>query len=65
MSLFCMWMLAGMVSTILVIYVFRRNTTTIPVRELYFAAIMPWLGPLVAWLLIADIIARSTGKSKS
>lgn len=52
------WYAIGLVSSLIAIYVFRRNGTTTRKGELYMAVIGPLFGPIVTAMLLADFLRR-------
>jgi len=53
-TLLLIWIIIGTISSLLAIYVFRRDGTTDIKGELYLATLGPWFGPVITILLIID-----------
>ena len=56
------WLGIGLVSSLASVYVFRRNSKSIAVRDLYLAVIGSFLGPIVLAMLIIDFLKTSKGE---
>lgn len=55
MTFILIWLAVGLISTFFGIRLFRHDLKDIPTRELYQAAIGPFLGPVILILLLIDI----------
>lgn len=54
------WYIIGFFSSLMAIFVFRRNGTTGKKGELYMAVIGPLFGPIVAVMLLVDFLRRKS-----
>jgi uncharacterized membrane protein YeaQ/YmgE (transglycosylase-associated protein family) len=51
------WLALGLFSTVLAVFLFRKDGKSGP-GELYYAAIAPFLGPVVLVMIMVDLIKR-------
>jgi len=54
------WLIIGLVSTFIAIKDFRSNRSNIKTKELYMAAIGPFLGPIILVLYMIDKAKKTT-----
>lgn len=58
------WMLIGLAVTYLCIYIFRKDGTSPYKGELYFAALGPFIWPILLVKLIWDLVSEKIKKLK-
>ena len=58
MNVFAVWMVLGLIGSLLAVCLFRRNAETVPVKELYMAILGPFFGPIIIVLVIIDLLKK-------
>jgi len=64
MGFLVFWLVSGIISSIIAIYIFRRHSENIPVNELYLAAVAPLFGTGILLLVFIDLARNSKGDTE-